>query len=262
MHLHLIEWLRGVHLHPDAKLAEQRWQAAKKAGQNINQSFAAKLLRLFLYPDPTPEEVAWLTGTLLKHDSEFTIKDNQEEIRLMAGIVIVTALEKSSAVSDALSLGLRAGSFPLDRTVPAQPEIVTEAENYLQAESERMRPDAFEIKTESAEKKLGASYKTMRDLEAAGDTAKAQSARANYHKAVLDAVAENNTNIQSQIQRLAEESAMLWWVLGEHSTLLKCSTSTLTDVSYGQRHESKSRACWHDRLNRISPVVGRVYWRR
>ena len=232
MHAHLIEWLRGVHLHPDSKLAEQRWNAAKRAAQGLSQSSIAKLLRLFLYPEPATDDIAWLTNLLLKHDSEFPVTKNQEEIRLIAGIIMVTAFEKSSTVADAFSLGLRAGSFPEQRTMPAHPEILSEADKYLRAEAERMRPSTFEVKIENAEKKLGTSYKAMRDSEAAGDTTKTQTARSAYHKAVAEAVAENNKDIQGQIRRLAEESAMLWWLVGEYSSTLSSGTSALTAVSY------------------------------
>ncbi|MGA9622975.1 MAG: GTPase-associated system all-helical protein GASH [Bryobacteraceae bacterium] len=101
------------------------------------------MLRLFLFPKPETTENAWFTDGLLTLDKEFPVANNAEQLRLMAGVVMVTTFDEGSAEGCAFALGLRAAVFPKRSTLPAQPEILAAAEAYLQAEAERQRPTYF-----------------------------------------------------------------------------------------------------------------------
>jgi hypothetical protein len=57
-------------------------------------------------------------------------------------------------------------------------------------------------------------------------------AMAGYHKAVATAIQEGHEELGGQIRRLAEETALLWWVLGEYSTSLKSPVAALTSPEY------------------------------
>ena len=143
MHPHLIDWFRNVNIHSDPILVERRWQTAEEYSRALSRSSIPRLLRLFLFPKPETTENAWFTDGLLTLDKEFPVANNAEQLRLMAGVVMVTTFDEGSAEGCAFALGLRAAVFPKRSTLPAQPEILAAAEAYLQAEAERQRPTYF-----------------------------------------------------------------------------------------------------------------------
>ena len=124
-------------------------------------------------------------------DKEFPVTSNTELLRLMAGVVMVATFREASADACAFALGLRAALFHKRRTLPAQPEILVEADTYLQLEAEKRRPSFNDVHDDGLPVALA-----------------------------------------GQVRRLAEETELLWWVLGEYSTSLKRPASELTAPAY------------------------------
>lgn len=149
MHPHLIDWFRNVNIDSDPTLVERRWQTAEEYSKALSRSSIPRLLRLFLFQKPDATENKWFTDGLLALDKEFPVANNAEQLRLMAGVVMVTTFDDGSADGCAFALGLRAAVFPKRSTLPAQPEILVEAETYLETEAERQRPGHFDDAPES-----------------------------------------------------------------------------------------------------------------
>jgi hypothetical protein len=185
-----------------------------------------------LFSAPDAEYVKWFTEQLLTVDKEFPVSGNAEELRLMAGVVMVAIFEESSNEGDAFALGLGSMSFQNRTTQPAQPEILSIAQSYLRAEGEKQRPIECSDSTPSAEKALNAKYKEVEEAETTGDEAEIQATRSAYNKSVIRTIQEKNTLLNGQIRRLAEESAILWWVLGEYSPLLQRRTAEIESSDY------------------------------
>src|SRR5689334_17978156 len=95
----LIDWLRQIHLNPDAALAAKRWKLAETFAENVTRKEAIHLLRVFLFPEATTQHLQTLTERFLTFDSEFPASGNAEEIRLMAGLVMLAAQTKRPALA-------------------------------------------------------------------------------------------------------------------------------------------------------------------
>jgi hypothetical protein len=96
----------------------------------------------------------------------------------------------------------------------------------------KQRPDNFSNRIGGSERKIGAAYKAMREAEAAADEAARQSSTTAYHKAIGNAVADVEQELADRLVRLAEETGMLWWVLGERSDLLDRATPSISSRTY------------------------------
>jgi hypothetical protein len=216
MHPHLIDWLRNVEINPDQNLAQQRWKAAEEFAASLSRASVPRLLRIFLLPKSDAGEIAWMTDELLRLDPEFPASSNAELVRLMAGVVMVTTFEASSAAGYAFALSLRFSGF-LERSLqPAQPAIMGEAEKYLQSEAEKQRPNDFSNSTIDLMKPAQSAAEKILTPDPA-------------HEQAVDAEIER---LSSQVRRLAEETALLWWVLAEYSDSLKRRTPDLKTVEY------------------------------
>jgi len=232
MHPHLIDWFRNPHINSDAKVIEQRWNVAEQYAEDLNRETAVSLLRLFLSDKPNAAFVKSFTDSLLNLDKEFPVGNNIGELRLMAGIVMVTTFKESSEFADAFALGLQAADFPKGRWHPAQPAILFEANKYLSEEAEWRRPSDFHVESNDLEESILTKQKAVGEAEAAGDAGKITNARSAYNKTLAKGIKEGNKRLSDQIRRLAEESALLWWVISDSCFTLKRRTTSLTSVEF------------------------------
>ena len=232
MHPHVIDWFRTSEIHLDAKLAEARWNGAKKFSEKLSRPQCISIVRTFLFANIGATVTKDLTDAFLAIDKEFPVANNAETLRVMAGLVIVIACEEHSWQADAMCLGLRAARFPGRKDNPAQLEIIAIADAYFRDEANRLRPSDFNADVQSCEKTLIAKGKALQDAVATGDAAKIQTAQSDYQKAVAGAIRDGDSKAADQIRRLAEESALLWWVFNEHSSVLDRPLSSLSVAEY------------------------------
>jgi len=232
MHPHLIDWYRTILINPDPKLVEQRSDAAQKYADKMSAEAVPKLLRMFLFAKTEAAAAKEFTDELLNVDKEFPVANNTGEIRLMSGVVMLTTFSSGSRIANAFALGLRAAAFPSTRIKPAQSGILLEAETYLRNEADEQRPDDFDAEPQIVEDILGKKLKAMREAEKSNDAAQIQTAQTDYTKAVAKAIKESHRALARRVRRLAEESALLWWLLGEYSACLKLPVSSVSAADY------------------------------
>lgn len=191
MHKNTIDWYRQVHITLDAPLAEKRWATAEAIAKDLSRARIIALLRLYLFPPANTDFTQQFTNEIITLDPEFPIKNNKQDLRLMAGLVMVASFEEGSNEADAFGLGLRAANFPAKRVQPIEPEILALGEKYLAEKANRLRPNNFD--TDSVE--LG-------------------------------------KELTRRVEQLAEECALLWWVLVEYSDALNRPLNELASEEY------------------------------
>jgi hypothetical protein len=128
---------------------------------------------------------------------------------------------------------LRAASFPAGRVQPIQPAILMEGEEYLRNEAGRLRPDKFVTDAvPEVTRELVARGKALSEAAAPGDEAKKMAALTAYRESVASAIGSSHRELANRIEQLAEESALLWWVLAEYSDALQRPVSKLAPEAY------------------------------
>lgn len=233
MHNHTIDWYRQLNLTPDALVAQKRWETAVALGKKLSRTRVIELLRLFLFAPTGTDFTRPFTNELIALDPEYPVSNNTQELRMIAGLAMIAIFDKPSKSANAFALGLRAASFPDRRLKPIQPAILTEAEEYLHNEAGRLRPDEFatDVAPEVLKTLLGQG-KALVEAGATADEAKKAAALASYHQSIPSAIAASHRVLASRIQQLAEEGALLWWVLSEFSDALQRPTCKLSPEAY------------------------------
>lgn len=261
MHKHTIDWYLQLNLTSDAVLAQKRWDTAEALAKTLSRTRVIELLRLFLFAPSGTDFAESFTNELIELDSEFPVSKNNRELRMMAGLVMVTTFGKTSYKADAFALGLRAASFPDGRVKPIQPAMLTEAQEYLRNEAGRLRPDEF-AKDISGDvtKTLIVRGKALSEAEAAGDESKKTAALTAYRDSIPRTIVSNHIELAKRIEQLAEESALLWWVLAEHSDALQQPVSKLAPEAYALAAavEAAQRTIHLPPPPSIGPLLARV----
>lgn len=219
----LVDWLKQLHLTADAALANKRWTLAKAFASKTTRADAILLLRLFLFSEPSAANVQALTRQLLELDSEFPASNNSEEVRLMAGIIMIAALPSHPALTDVFLLGIKAAAFPAHRCNPAQQGITDEMAAHLNSKANGLRPSEF-LKTDDCDVLKNA-------FEDLGSTATASDATL-VKKRSNEVANALNEIFGLRLQRLSEEASILWWLLGAYSPDLDRDISELSPDQY------------------------------
>ena len=233
MHNHTIDWYLQLHLTSDSTIAKRRWDTAISLAKKLTRTRIIELLRLFLFVPSDSGFIKQFTSDVIDIDKEFPISNNTNELRMMAGLVIVTTFQGSNANANALALGLRAASFPAGRARPMQSAIATEAEQFLSKKANELRPNDFTKNViANVTQKLVTQGKVLSEAVAAGDELKKTAEFSTYRDAVLHTISESHRELARRIARLAEESALLWWVIAEYSDALNKPVTNLIPEDY------------------------------
>jgi hypothetical protein len=248
MHKNFIDWLRKIHLNPDTALAAKRWSLAEAFEKKATRKDLLQLLRVFLFDTTAPELVQSLTDQFLEIDKEFPASNNAQEVRLMAGIVMVVAFTGRTHDADAYALGIKAAAFPAARCQPAHPDIIGEAQKYIASEADIMRPSDF------------GGFENRDDLVGkleAVFSAEDEKKRTGAARKFVDLL-HNNYGVK--IQRLGEETEMLWWLLGGYSMVLGKKTEEIDAAAYAliAAYESADRTQVLPPQPSIYPILGQA----
>lgn len=219
----LVDWLKQLHLTADAALASKRWGLANSFAAKARRADAILLLRLFLFPEPSAVNVQTLTRQLLDLDSEFPASNNSEEVRLMSGIIMIAALPNHSSLTDVFLLGMKAAAFPTHRCSPAQRGIIDEMATHLDVKANELRPSEF-LKSDDGDA-LAKAFEELGAAAGANDPV--------LIKKRSGGIAESIHGLYGKrLQRLSEETSILWWLLGAYSPDLDKDFSELSPDQY------------------------------
>ena len=214
MHPNFYHWHNRAELKPETTVLQTRWDAAATFSEELSADDACSLLRLALFGTAVPEFAKRFSGELVALEPTFLPEGNAELLRVMATAALYSQMETESSEGDAVALGLLAAAFQPDRIKPVCKELAQRADEYLAAESERMRPTP----------KVEGDYKSLK--KATKDEAWADSPEAT--KLVGNAILE----LGETIRRIAEENQYLWWLLGQRSSLLNTRREKLSSKEY------------------------------
>lgn len=215
MHPHFYHWHNRVELKPETTaLLQARWDAAAKFSEELSGEDACSLLRLALFGTVTSEFAKRFSEALVAQEPTFPLEENVEMLRVMAAAALYIQMETESAEADAVALGLAAAGFHPDPSQPVCKDLAPRAAEYLESESERMRPTP----------KVAGDYRALKKATEATDWASNPEAPQLVGKAVLE--------LGDTMGRIAEENQFLWWLLSRRSSHLSLRREKMAAKEY------------------------------
>jgi hypothetical protein len=226
MHKYFAEWYRVAGVEPKGDDLPKRWAGVESYIASLNAANAIDVARKFLgLSTASPTFNEQFAGIFQKADPAFRMRDNELELRVLAGTVAAQYLEtQRTTVGDIVGLAVVSGACPRLREPVLLPDIVTIATNYLFHESLKVRayvvspaitglaanagPLLAEVMTVAAQNNLA---NTIDALEK--PLQKLQGGVATAAKATNDAL----SRIDSSLQSLQEQTDVLWWVFAGNS---------------------------------------------
>ena len=112
MHPNFPDWYRSVALTPQQEVLDARWGAIEDITKQPSTDLVLGMARLFVLPSPSEAHVpADLLDVLRKRDGIFPLRDNLQELRVIAGAALRHIIEQHGARSPLAALALVCGSF-------------------------------------------------------------------------------------------------------------------------------------------------------
>jgi hypothetical protein len=218
MHDNFYHWHARAELKPETGILAPRWEAASKFAEKLVPSDIPPLIRLISFSNSDPEFTKRFSTALVKAEPTFPPTNNTELLRVMAAAGLVARLAKPSRVGDALALGLQAAAFPEGRAQPVSEDVLNSALRYLAEEAERVRPEIDPGALEKAEKQTATDFAALKVAAQTNSPAELGKATEAFGRGMMAALKESHTRMGEVIDRLAEETQILWWLVGRRSS--------------------------------------------
>ncbi|MDP2605446.1 MAG: GTPase-associated system all-helical protein GASH [Deltaproteobacteria bacterium] len=232
MHPNFYHWHTRAELKPETGSLEPRWNAAAAFAEKLSAADIRSLLLLVLFPGAEPTFAKQYTEALVKSEPTFPLDKNAELLRVMATASVYSEMEKSSNAADALALGLQAADFPKGRVEPVCQDVMARAAEYLNAESERVRPRIYAGTLANAEKQAEVHFGKLKKAVEVNTVEELGKSVEAVGRGILAAIKESHQQLGEVIGRLAEESQFLWWLVGHLSPARMVRREQLTAESY------------------------------
>jgi hypothetical protein len=226
MHKYFANWYSVAKPEPKSEIVDNRWAAIENYTKSVDNPDAFELVRLF-YARPVKQStfIESFRNAFKETDSAFLMRDNDLEIRILAGATIANILDqKPSSKSDATALATVSGAYQSLRPQILLPDIVKYARDYLTKESLRVREienvpdlsitppisrDAVKtLKTALGGNSLDSSPESLTSL---------LEKLSNTVVDLAESVDQSNRTLLDNYKIQQEETNILWWLFGEHS---------------------------------------------
>lgn len=197
MHSDFAEWYRMAGLTPNSDELPKRWIGVETYAPGKHE-IAALTRYFYRLGKPSTEFLTGFRGAFQKADAAFQMRDNDQELAVLAGAVLTHVMGTASHhLADLAALALLSASAQNLRPSPAVRDIPRIAVDYLKDRA---------VTRASAHANAAAIEPLVAALTKVGPP--------------HDQLAQELLRLQQDSSLLlvvAEESNMLWWLLAEHS---------------------------------------------
>ncbi len=216
------DWYHNTGIDVSDDEIKKRSQGVEAFAKKLKIDQALDLIRLF-NGGPVEEFRERFGTSIQKADATFRIRNNDHEMRLLAGAVIAETLNTrgSSTVNDVTAIGVLTANCRglVSNDTGMQEDILSAATRYLDKEAITVRhADSIDLSEKSDEVTQAIEqFKqivTQPPLAAVKDAFAAPVELIDKH---LLAQASELKKLKYELQIQREESNMAWWVLGEYS---------------------------------------------
>lgn len=227
MHSHFANWYRPAAVEPRAETLENRWKAIEAFSEELKIGKALELVRLFFeMPLRNREFVGEYREAFKAADPAFLMKDNDFELRVLAGASIIELLEnyERSSLTDATALAIACTLCQGMRSEVLNADVVEAARRYLSDESIRVRQIGNIPSVEGTIKETDKSFAELKTAVEGNTVAGLKDPLTAVlkklqleNKRIVDTANEAIGNLTLSLRIQREESNILWWLFGEYS---------------------------------------------
>jgi hypothetical protein len=247
VHRFFADWYRVAAIEPQPETLQKRWEAIHRTVRDLDVPDALEVVRLF-YGSPRclPRFAERYRDAFKARDVTFPMRDNEAEVRILAGATIVALLDnRPGPVADVTALAVASADCRGLRSGERIPDMLAEARQYLWGRSSSLRlakeakpapPPTVDVTAmlEPLQSALEAKQTRDPDFQGVLDQMPAPGGRSTPGPALelitkaIQSLAATVTEVAAanaeaaaeqgrHLQLHREEVNILWWLFAEHS---------------------------------------------
>lgn len=232
MHKAFADWYRAASVAPPLEVLEQRWAGVEQLTKQLTRAELTELVRLFsVLPNAGYETPEFMDVAFRQHDSAFPTRGHMQELRVLAGVVLRTAIDEQNDSAVAAAYGLVSGSFHSRAAHVPNKEHIEAANKFLVQRASAIRDIELskygrrEIRTrEQLDAQLAAQLFGQTQI---GNLRGPLLAVLADQSDLLNALQQSTIDLRLLVQAQREELNLLWWLQNEFSRELAQPFSAL-----------------------------------
>jgi hypothetical protein len=232
VHLDFADWYRTVSIEPKEEDLQKRWRAIESLRETVGPSELAELVRLFFgLPSHDDKFLAKFRGVFKAADDAFPMRDNDPELRILAGATLAHHFPSKDSWGTASALAVLSADCQGHRTAPVPP-ILSHAEQSLSERAGSLRKSNEHQSQPQTD--FSAELQALKAAFPQNNVSHLSEPLTNVLQAMAGAVAHVSalaSRLQGEQGLRKEESEVLWWLFGEHSRDLRQPFSELKSPS-------------------------------
>ena len=218
MHTHFADWYRAAHLEPKSDEIPKRWAGVEAFAKKLDTTKAMDTVRVFFgLPPSAITSLDAMRVTFQGADPAFPMRDNDLELRVLAGSTIVHCLSSNvNMLTSAVALATTSGAWQGLRRDVLIPDVWSSATQFLFDTAVRLRVvSPLDVTTTLPKNEdLLTEIKANFTADAlAHPLQKLNNSTTSLAKSAKEAL----TKASNSLRTLHEETDILWWVFGRTS---------------------------------------------
>jgi len=215
---HFADWYRAANLEPKSEDIPRRLAGVEAFAKELDAAKAMDTVRVFFGLSPAaPAFLDALRATFQKADPAFPMRDNDIELRILAGSTLIQLLSKKfSTLASAAALATTSSAWQGLRKDVLIPDVWGAARNFLFDNALRLRmlsPLDITMSVPNNDELLTEVKASLTAESLAQPIQKLNNSTASLAKSANEAFAKAFTGLKT----LREESDILWWVFARTS---------------------------------------------
>jgi hypothetical protein len=237
MHRHFADWYREISLVPTPEILEKRWAGIDTFLKEIDVGTILELVCTFVHGGScTPQFAERFTQVFVQSDSTFPMRENHNELRVLAGSCIAELFVGSDELSTLAAACTTCGSFAVSSSEPPFQDVVEDANSKLARTSFDLRSNIKYPEISTYESQLDSVLQELKKKSEAGNLPQIQ-----LTGPIIDGLLSTEkkfVELSKQIrgfanqarqrtESLAEECDVLWWLFAGFSHDLEIAFSNV-----------------------------------
>lgn len=132
-------WYREIDLEPTEEMLKKRWAAIETIAKEATTSDLEEIIRFFLTKGNLGDCASKLNASFQKTDAMFVIKNNERELVVLSGTVLIRVVDTRPDLASFVCLGMNCYSFYVSTDSHPLQEIIQLLKSHLRRISKEVR---------------------------------------------------------------------------------------------------------------------------
>ncbi len=227
MHKYFSDWYREINIEPTAEKLTKRWSAIETIMKKMNKNLLLNIICTFNHKcNCFPQFAEQFSQYFFKKDSTFSMRNNQNELKVLAAACLAELLDNSKELALITALSIMTSTFGVQHSEPPVTDIITQAENKLVLSSSITHEGVLVPKITSIAPQIETALQELKTTVVNNNLSQTQLVTPLIDELIkvekrlislTNQSAKYVSHSKQKIDKIGEECNILWWLFSGFS---------------------------------------------